>query len=105
MQPKDSTVSPSHSFFLFFVFCFFLLTRFSAYSFLDPHKEHGFLAVYIVGIALAACLAFTLTRLLCVLRVRLVTPRRMDSTHEKDSPPEAIDDWQEIERPDTPVAV
>jgi hypothetical protein len=76
-----------------------------AYSFLNPHKEHGKLAIYIVGIALAACLAFTLTRLLCVLREWFVTPRRMDSTHEKDSPPEAIDDWQEIERPDTPVAV
>jgi len=78
---------------------------FYAYSFLNPHKEHGKLAIYIVGIALAACLAFTLTRLLCVLREWFVTPRRMDSTHEKDSPPEAIDDWQEIERPDTPVAV
>jgi nitrate reductase gamma subunit len=72
----------------------------SAYSFLDPHKEHAFLAVYIVGILIAACIIFVLVRLCCVLRERLLASR-VDSI---SSPPEAIDDWQDLERPSSAYA-
>jgi hypothetical protein len=73
----------------------------SAYSFLDPHKEHAFLAVYIVGIFVVACVIFAAVQLLCMFRERLVTPRG----DQKPAHPEAINDWQTIEKPDSPSAV
>ncbi|KAI0700332.1 hypothetical protein BC835DRAFT_1328424 [Cytidiella melzeri] len=41
---------------------------FYTYSFLDPSTEHAKLAVYIVGVALAATVIFILVRYICVAR-------------------------------------
>jgi hypothetical protein len=43
-----------------------------AYAFLDPNKEHGLLAAYILGIGLAAIIVFSLARSLVHLRARAV---------------------------------
>jgi hypothetical protein len=42
------------------------------YDFLDPHKEHGKLAAYIVGIAVAECIIFALVYGIIVLREKLI---------------------------------
>ncbi|KAI5118345.1 hypothetical protein M0805_009148 [Coniferiporia weirii] len=72
---------------------------FYTYSFLDPKKEGPALAGWIIGIAAAAVVVFTITRTLCVLRRRLVRGRGAGdavSVHV-----EAIDEWEtvDIERP------
>jgi len=74
---------------------------FYTYSFLDPQKEHGFLAAYIVGIAIAQCVVFVIVRYVIVLRDRLAPRKAVD-----DSPPtpEAIDEWQDVDRPSTTEA-
>ncbi|KAI0668548.1 hypothetical protein C8Q78DRAFT_980101 [Trametes maxima] len=71
---------------------------FYTYSFLDPHKEHAKLAGYIVAIGIAECLAFCLAYGLVTGRVRLVR-RRTDAAEA----PQAIDEWEEVERPGTSV--
>ncbi|KAI0797403.1 hypothetical protein BC629DRAFT_1257969, partial [Irpex lacteus] len=45
---------------------------FYTYSFLDPSKEHGKLAAYIVGIAVAAVIVFLIVRYVCMGRAWLV---------------------------------
>jgi len=97
MQLKDSTV---RLFSFISHLCVFTNPPPSAYSFLDPQKEHAFLAVYILGILVAACIIFVLVRLCCVLRERLLAPR----VAHISSPPEAIDDWQALERPSSASA-
>ncbi|KAL7283076.1 hypothetical protein PYCCODRAFT_1376810 [Trametes coccinea BRFM310] len=78
---------------------------FYTYSFLDPHKEHAKLAAYIVAVGVAEVIAFLLARVLTLARVRLVQrrdarQRRRDSI---DKQPEAIDEWEEVQRPGTPA--
>ncbi|KAH9890691.1 hypothetical protein C8Q73DRAFT_135673 [Cubamyces lactineus] len=76
------------------------------YSFLDPHKEHAKLAGYIVGVGVAECLAFLLARALTLIRARLALrlgSRSRTRSSDADSQ-QTIDDWEEIERPGTPVA-
>jgi len=74
---------------------------FYTYSFLNPHKEHGLLAAYIVGIGVGECIVFSVVWGLCFLRERL-SPRSKFAGVRAAQVPEEIDDWQEIERPGTP---
>jgi len=74
---------------------------FYTYSFLNPHKEQGLLAAYIVGIGVGECIVFSVVWGLCLLRERLL-PRSKFAGVGAGQAPEAIDDWQEIERPGTP---
>ena len=53
MQLKVSTVS------LLLLASPVLLTPRTAYSFLDPSKEHGLVAAYVLGIAVAEAVVFT----------------------------------------------
>jgi uncharacterized membrane protein len=46
-----------------------------AYSFLDPAKGRGRLAVYIIGIAVVECVLFVIVRIICTVRERLVARR------------------------------
>ncbi|KAJ7093419.1 hypothetical protein B0H15DRAFT_158086 [Mycena belliarum] len=74
---------------------------FYTYPFLDPSKQHGVLAAYIVGIALGAALVFSLTRGLIMLRMRLVGLMRIrkgsDGLAERDG--EGLEEWEEVGRP------
>ena len=66
----------------------------AAYSFLDPAKEHARLAAYIVGIALAECIAFLLARGATWARTRLVRRFSRARPPRDDAPSE---DWVEVE--------
>jgi len=70
---------------------------FYTYNFLDPHKQGALLAAYIVGIAVGACVVFTIIRFIVVLRQRLAS--RYSRVPEEPINPEAIDEWEEIEQP------
>jgi len=77
---------------------------FYTYAFLNPQKEHGLLAGYIVGIAVAECIIFAVVRGICYLRKRITrthSSRFLLDAHD----PEEIEDWQDVERPDTPNVV
>lgn len=72
-----------------------------AYSFLNPHTQHGKLAGWIIGIGAAIVIIFAIARTVCVIRERLVRRsylfggrREGNSIHS-----EQIDDWETIERP------
>ena len=77
----------------------------TAYSFLDPGKEHAKLAGYIIAVGIAECLAFLLARGLVWVRDKLakrsstIRPGSPDSAQQR-SPSE---DWEEIERPGTSI--
>ncbi|CAL1694596.1 unnamed protein product [Somion occarium] len=66
---------------------------FYTYDFLDPHLQHAKLAAYIVGIAVAQIIIFTVVHLLIRLREQLSRRLYVPST------PEAIDEWEEVDRP------
>ncbi|OJA13740.1 hypothetical protein AZE42_01548 [Rhizopogon vesiculosus] len=68
---------------------------FYTYSFLDPSKEHGFLAVYIIGIAVGYCIVFTIVKGICSLRCRLVARYGLDSSEQV--PPEALEQWEHVD--------
>lgn len=51
---------------------------FYTYSFLNPSKEHGYLAAYIVGIGAAGFIIFALARTACALRTRFFPPRAVN---------------------------
>jgi len=72
---------------------------FYTYSFLNPQKEHGFLAVYIIGITLAQCIVFVIVRYTMVLRDRLAPRKPVED--DVQIPPEPIDEWQDVDRPST----
>ncbi|KIJ64026.1 hypothetical protein HYDPIDRAFT_28920 [Hydnomerulius pinastri MD-312] len=69
---------------------------FYTYGFLNPAKEHGLLAAYIVGIAIGYCVVFTVVKGICLLRWRLSLRY---SSEPDNSPPEALDEWQDVEQP------
>ncbi|KAI0831778.1 hypothetical protein BC628DRAFT_1310907 [Trametes gibbosa] len=75
---------------------------FYTYSFLDPEKEHAKLAAYIVAVGIAECIAFLLARALAALRMRL---SRQDARRRAEAldGPQAIEDWEEVDRPKTPA--
>jgi hypothetical protein len=74
------------------------------YNFLDPQKQHGKLAAYIVGIAVAECIIFAIVYGVCILREKLISmfchtrASRIISSNEKK---QGLDDWEELERPKT----
>jgi hypothetical protein len=72
---------------------------FYTYAFLNPQKEHGLLAAYIVGIAVAECIIFALVWGICCLRERITRTRSGRSLLDAHDP-EEIEDWQDVERPD-----
>jgi hypothetical protein len=73
---------------------------FYAYSFLDPEKQHAMLAAYIAGIPIGECLVFTGVRYICIFREHFAA-----RNGQRSCTPEAIDEWQEIERAKTPLEV
>jgi len=72
---------------------------FYTYSFLNPQKVHGYLAAYIAGIGVGEAIIFIIVRYVCVLREKLSSKR----TRSVPSSSETIDEWEELERPTTPV--
>lgn len=73
-----------------------------AYSFLDPQKQHGKVAAYIVSIAVGEIIIFCLVRGVIVLRERwAIRARRVMVEGLTD---ENVDDeeWEEIEGPSSP---
>jgi len=73
---------------------------FYTYSFLDPSKQHGFLAAYIIAIAIGECLVFAVVCGVCLLRERVVGRRRAGAGQARQE----MDEWEEIDRPSTPSA-
>ncbi|KAJ6599716.1 hypothetical protein DFH09DRAFT_1021167 [Mycena vulgaris] len=78
---------------------------FYPYPFLDPHTQHAFLAVYIVGIALGACLVFVIVRGVAVLRQRFVVRRGLlpgdgeggsSEGLSGERGREGLEDWEEV---------
>ncbi|KAH7908137.1 hypothetical protein BJ138DRAFT_1013387 [Hygrophoropsis aurantiaca] len=67
------------------------------YGFLDPAKEHGLLAAYIVGIAVGYCVVFIIVRSICLFRWWLVA--RYTSASSEPIQPEALDEWEEVNQP------
>jgi hypothetical protein len=57
---------------------------FYSYSFLDPAKGRGRLAIYVVGIALAECILFVAVRGVCILRQRLIARRARSDMQQFD---------------------
>ncbi|KAF5374632.1 hypothetical protein D9615_008914 [Tricholomella constricta] len=72
---------------------------FYPYSFLNPHKQKALLAAYIVGIAVGYCIIFLFVRLLIILRIRIVAWSRARRGAGSSADSEAIEDWEEVERP------
>ncbi|KAF8058529.1 hypothetical protein FPV67DRAFT_507543 [Lyophyllum atratum] len=73
---------------------------FYAYAFLDPHKGGGILAAYILGIAGGYLVICLIVRFLILLRIRLVAWHRARSGEGVGTViPEAMDEWEEVERP------
>lgn len=68
----------------------------AAYSFLDPAKQHARVAAYIVGIAVATLLFFTIARYACVLRERLARGRGLRDTAGAGERREELQEWEEI---------
>ncbi|KAF9218881.1 hypothetical protein BS17DRAFT_475351 [Gyrodon lividus] len=68
---------------------------FYTYGFLDPSKEHGLLAAYIIGIAIGYCVVFTIVKGICLLRCRL---HSRYGVQQDNSLPEALDEWQEVDQ-------
>jgi hypothetical protein len=58
----------------------------SAYSFLDPKKQGKKLAVYIIGIAVGACIIFLIARGIIMLRVRFTKGSRKASVTDASEP-------------------
>uniref|UniRef100_A0A8H8CIQ3 Uncharacterized protein n=1 Tax=Psilocybe cubensis TaxID=181762 RepID=A0A8H8CIQ3_PSICU len=85
---------------------------FYTYSFLDPKKQGGKLAAYIIGIAVAQIVIFSVMRGLIVLRERwAVRNERVLSASVAQqgglgrSTGNIEDDWEEVESPTTPKKV
>ncbi|KAF7348776.1 hypothetical protein MVEN_01397100 [Mycena venus] len=77
---------------------------FYTYSFLDPTKQHGLVAAYIIGIGVGDVVVFALARGVVVLRQRLAIRSGRLAKDDGEvigsgGDAEAIDEWQEIERP------
>ncbi|KAJ8584955.1 hypothetical protein M405DRAFT_853821 [Rhizopogon salebrosus TDB-379] len=68
---------------------------FYTYSFLDPSRERGLLAAYIIGIAVGYCVVFTIVKGICTLRGRLVSRYGLDSSEQVS--PEALDQWEHVD--------
>ncbi|KAH0826354.1 hypothetical protein J3R83DRAFT_5314 [Lanmaoa asiatica] len=71
------------------------------YSFLDPTKEQGLLAAYIIGIAVGCCVVFSVVKGVCLLRRRISF---LYGRFEDHSNAEALEEWQDVETPKDPFA-
>ncbi|KAF7318428.1 hypothetical protein HMN09_00352000 [Mycena chlorophos] len=105
--PPHGSPSPLH---IFFLACYlgvayitYHTQHFYTYDFLDPVKEGGLLAAYIVGIAVGEAIVFVLVRGVVVLRQRwALRAGRVLGVVGADGQTddrEALDDWEEVERP------
>jgi hypothetical protein len=74
---------------------------YAVYNFLDPGKQHALLAGYIIGVAVAECIIFVVIRYVCVLREKVFARRR--GVDPKSGPEQRIDEWEEVERPESVV--
>ncbi|KAF8336040.1 hypothetical protein F5887DRAFT_921016 [Amanita rubescens] len=73
--------------------------HFYTYNFLDPKKEGGLLAAYIVGIAVCECVAYALVYGVIVLRQKVTRGRGvLDDGARSRVPDEAVDEWQNRNR-------
>jgi len=68
---------------------------FYTYNFLDPNRQHGLLAAYIVGIAVGECVIFLFSWTICTLRERFFSKAQRAENIAED----LTEDWQEISRP------
>jgi len=101
----------SHTFFLILILAGYLgvayityaTRRFYVYSFLNPAKQKGFLAAYIVGIPIGEAIVFAVAQGICILRERIIVRCQRNRTHYA---PEELDEWQSVESPsDLPMAI
>ena len=79
-----------------------------AYSFLDPRKEHGFLAIYIVGIAVGEIIVFAIVYGVCFLREKIAGKVGRGIQRDEEGGAggfsrgevqmQEIDEWEDIER-------
>ena len=71
------------------------------YNFLDPNIQHGRLAAWIIGIAVAGAVIFSVTRMICVLRERFFANRRAKRRGDGESiHSEQLEEWETVERND-----
>jgi len=70
---------------------------FYTYSFLNPAKEHGKLAAYIAGIAVGEAVIFLFIRRVILVRERVA------AKYVGRKPTERMEDWEDMERPKTPM--
>ena len=66
------------------------------YSFLDPGKQKGRLAAYLVGIPIATCILFAISQGICILRERIIVRSRDTGLSH---PPEALEEWEAVDSP------
>ena len=86
----------------FHILCLFTYSRLVctlAYNFLDPQIQHAKVAAYVFGIAIAEVIIFVVVHFLIRLRVRLSRRRSTASSSQ-----EAIDEWEEVDRPNDHTA-
>ncbi|TDL21223.1 hypothetical protein BD410DRAFT_789978 [Rickenella mellea] len=76
---------------------------FYTYSFLDPAKEHGKLAGWIVGIAVGGAIIFSITRTMCYLRERILARYGRGSgsvvSRSGSVMSQRTEEWETVERP------
>ncbi|EDR00926.1 uncharacterized protein LACBIDRAFT_192763 [Laccaria bicolor S238N-H82] len=75
---------------------------FYSYSFLDPQKQHGKVAAYIVGIAVGEIIIFCLIRGVIVLRERWAIRARLVMVGGSTDENLEDEEWEEIEGPSSP---
>ncbi|KAG5636701.1 hypothetical protein H0H81_007130 [Sphagnurus paluster] len=72
--------------------------NFYPYSFLDPKKEKGFLAVYIAGIAIGYCIVFLFVRYVIVARARIVALRQKSAGYAPSTTTRrTTEEWEEVQ--------
>lgn len=82
-----------------------LKCRIPAYSFLDPQKQHGKVAAYIVGIAVGEIIIFCLVRGVIALRERWAIRARHVMVGGPTDENVEDEEWEEIEGPSSPAGV
>jgi len=80
---------------------------FYTYSFLDPTTHQKTLPAYIVGIAVAEAVVFVIVHFVIVLRERyaIKTGKIANTTPAQERVASPLDEWQNIDRPKTPLAL
>jgi len=73
--------------------------RFYPYAFLNPAKEHDRLAVYIIGIAVAGCVVFSLAKTIMWIRMRAVSRKQARATGGLDDVDDVMESREMKARP------